>query len=129
MVLVLLTATSSKILRSRNLGSSATVPRTSTLPEPISALIAWGSPAGETLAKRQAPSNNQSSEAVSISEVENVRAQLPHDIRQLFMVENEGDLPEVDETPTGSTQSPLFSNMGVDVHYPLPPSENYAETE
>ena len=36
-------------------------------------------------------------EAVSMGEIENVRSQLPHDIRQLFMVENEGDLPEVPE--------------------------------
>ncbi len=68
-------------------------------------------------------------EAVTMGEVENVRAQLPHDMRQLFMVENEGDLPEANETPTGSTQSPLFSDMGVDVDYPFPPSETYTETE
>ena len=37
------------------------------------------------------------SEAVSMGEIENVRAQLPEDIRQLFMVENEGELPEVPE--------------------------------
>ena len=36
-------------------------------------------------------------EAVSMGEIENVRSQLPQDIRQLFMVENEGDLPEVPE--------------------------------
>ena len=36
-------------------------------------------------------------EAVSMGEIENVRAQLPEDIRQLFMVENEGELPEVPE--------------------------------
>ncbi|HEY6542333.1 MAG TPA: DUF2267 domain-containing protein [Ktedonobacteraceae bacterium] len=35
-------------------------------------------------------------EAVTMGEIENVRAQLPGDIRQLFMVENEGDLPPVD---------------------------------
>ena len=34
-------------------------------------------------------------EAVTMGEIENVRAQLPEDIRQLFMVENEGDLPPV----------------------------------
>ncbi len=37
------------------------------------------------------------SEAVTMGEIENVRAQLPEDIRQMFMVENEGDLPEVSE--------------------------------
>ncbi len=36
-------------------------------------------------------------EAVSMGEIENVRAQLPEDIRQLFMVENEGDLPALAE--------------------------------
>ena len=35
------------------------------------------------------------SEAVTMGEIENVRAQLPEDIRQLFMVENEGELPPV----------------------------------
>jgi uncharacterized protein (DUF2267 family) len=35
------------------------------------------------------------SEVVTMGEIENVRAQLPEDIRQLFMVENEGELPEV----------------------------------
>jgi uncharacterized protein (DUF2267 family) len=34
-------------------------------------------------------------EAVTMGEIENVRAQLPEDIRQLFMVENEGDIPPV----------------------------------
>jgi uncharacterized protein (DUF2267 family) len=34
-------------------------------------------------------------ESVTMGEIENVRAQLPEDIRQLFMVENEGDIPEV----------------------------------
>lgn len=33
------------------------------------------------------------SEVVTIGEIENVRAQLPADIRQLFEVENEGELP------------------------------------
>jgi uncharacterized protein (DUF2267 family) len=37
------------------------------------------------------------SEAVTMGEIENVRAQLPEDIRQMFMVENEGDLPDVSE--------------------------------
>ena len=37
------------------------------------------------------------SEAVTMGEIENVRAQLPEDIRQLFMVENEGELPPVAE--------------------------------
>ncbi len=32
-------------------------------------------------------------EVVSIGEIENVRSQLPADIRQLFEVENEGELP------------------------------------
>jgi uncharacterized protein (DUF2267 family) len=36
-------------------------------------------------------------EAVTMGEIENVRAQLPEDIRQMFMVENEGDLPDVSE--------------------------------
>jgi uncharacterized protein (DUF2267 family) len=36
-------------------------------------------------------------EAVTMGEIENVRAQLPEDIRQMFMVENEGDLPDVAE--------------------------------
>ena len=36
-------------------------------------------------------------EAVSMGEIENIRAQLPKDIRQLFMVENEGELPDVEE--------------------------------
>lgn len=36
-------------------------------------------------------------EAVSMGEIENVRSQLPEDIRQLFMVENEGDLPDIAE--------------------------------
>jgi len=30
-------------------------------------------------------------EAVTMGEIENVRAQLPEDIRQMFMVENEGN--------------------------------------
>lgn len=36
-------------------------------------------------------------EAVTMGEIENIRAQLPEDIRQMFMVENEGDLPDVVE--------------------------------
>lgn len=36
-------------------------------------------------------------ESVSMGEIENVRSQLPEDIRQLFMVENEGDLPDIAE--------------------------------
>lgn len=36
-------------------------------------------------------------EAVSMGEIENIRAQLPEDIRQMFMVENEGELPDVVE--------------------------------
>lgn len=36
-------------------------------------------------------------ESVSMGEIENVRSQLPEDIRQLFMVENEGELPPVPE--------------------------------
>ena len=34
-------------------------------------------------------------EAVSMGEIEDVRAQLPADFAQLFKVENEGDLPEI----------------------------------
>jgi pyruvate/2-oxoglutarate dehydrogenase complex dihydrolipoamide dehydrogenase (E3) component len=34
-------------------------------------------------------------EAVSMSEIKDVRAQLPADFAQLFKVENEGDLPEI----------------------------------
>ncbi len=33
------------------------------------------------------------SEVVTLGEIENVRAQLPADLRQLFEVENEGELP------------------------------------
>lgn len=39
------------------------------------------------------------SEVVTIGEIENVRAQLPADFAKLFEVENEGNLPEVDELP------------------------------
>jgi len=66
-------------------------------------------------------------EAVSMGEIENVRAQLPEDLRQLFMVENEGDLPEVKNIPTQGTQPPLVSDMGVDVDQPFPPSKLYTE--
>lgn len=38
-------------------------------------------------------------EAVTMGEIENVRAQLPADFAQLFNVENEGNLPEIDELP------------------------------
>jgi uncharacterized protein (DUF2267 family) len=38
-------------------------------------------------------------EAVTMGEIENVRAQLPKDFAQLFNVENEGTLPEVEELP------------------------------
>jgi uncharacterized protein (DUF2267 family) len=43
-------------------------------------------------------------EAVSMGEIENVRSQLPADIRQLFMVENEGEIPPVaeEDLPTES---------------------------
>lgn len=39
------------------------------------------------------------SEVVTMGEIENVKAQLPKDFAQLFDVENEGSLPEVDELP------------------------------
>ncbi len=67
-------------------------------------------------------------ESVSMGEIENVRAQLPHDIRQLFMVENEGDLPEVAESAILEPEPPLFSNMGGDVDHPIPPSSLHTET-
>ena len=38
-------------------------------------------------------------EAVTMGEIENVRAQLPADFAQLFNVENAGNLPEIDELP------------------------------
>jgi len=38
-------------------------------------------------------------EAVTMGEIENVRAQLPKDFAQLFNVENEGAVPEIDELP------------------------------
>ena len=38
-------------------------------------------------------------EAVTMGEIENVRAQLPNDFAQLFNVENEGALPEIEELP------------------------------
>ena len=37
------------------------------------------------------------SEVVTMGEIENVRAQLPKDFARLFEVENEGDLPEIDD--------------------------------
>lgn len=69
------------------------------------------------------------SESVSMGEIEDIRAQLPHDIRQLFMVENEGDLPEVDESVIDEVEPPLFSINGGDVDYPFPPSRLHTETE
>lgn len=39
------------------------------------------------------------SEVVTIGEIDNVRAQLPKDFARLFEVENEGDLPEIDDLP------------------------------
>ena len=39
------------------------------------------------------------SEAVTMGEIENVQAQLPKDFAKLFKVENEGDLPDVEELP------------------------------
>jgi uncharacterized protein (DUF2267 family) len=42
-------------------------------------------------------------ETVTMGEIEDIRAQLPEDIRQLFMVENEGELPEVPEVDTQGT--------------------------
>ena len=39
------------------------------------------------------------SEAVTVGEIEDVRAQLPEDFARLFEVENEGNLPEIDELP------------------------------
>jgi uncharacterized protein (DUF2267 family) len=39
------------------------------------------------------------SEVVTMGEIENVRAQLPKDFAKLFKVENEGDLPEIDDLP------------------------------
>ncbi len=39
------------------------------------------------------------SEAVTLGEIEDVRAQLPEDFARLFEVENEGNIPEIDELP------------------------------
>jgi uncharacterized protein (DUF2267 family) len=39
------------------------------------------------------------SEVVTMGEIENVRSQLPRDFARLFEVENEGDLPEIDDLP------------------------------
>jgi uncharacterized protein (DUF2267 family) len=36
-------------------------------------------------------------EVVSVGEIEDVRAQLPSDFAKLFEVENEGEIPEIDE--------------------------------
>lgn len=68
------------------------------------------------------------SESVSMGEIENIRAQLPHDLRQLFMVENEGDLPEVDVSAIHEPEPPLFTGMGGDADYPFPPSRLHNET-
>ena len=77
------------------------------------------------------------SEVVTMGEVENVRAQLPAEFRQLFEVENEGELPgqgvidtsleSEEESPPSDqrpapqgAQPPLVSDMGVDVDHPIP---------
>src|SRR6266699_5587893 len=39
------------------------------------------------------------SEVVTLGEIENIKSQLPKDFAKLFDVENEGNLPEVDELP------------------------------
>jgi uncharacterized protein (DUF2267 family) len=39
------------------------------------------------------------SEAVTMGEIEDVRAQLPEDFARLFEVQYEGDLPGIDELP------------------------------
>lgn len=69
------------------------------------------------------------SESVTMGEIENVRAQLPADIRQLFMVENEGELPEINNAPALETEVSLVSDRDVDVGYPFPPSKLFSETE
>ena len=84
------------------------------------------------------------SEVVTMGEIENVRAQLPVEFRELFEVENEGELPgqgiidtsvEVEEedlpsnqrpAPQGA-QPPLVSDMGVDVDHSIPPSKLFTE--
>lgn len=84
------------------------------------------------------------SEVVTMGEIENIRAQLPAEFRELFEVENEGELPgqgvidtslEVEEeqlpavqrpAPKGP-QPPLVSDMGVDVDHPIPPSKLFTE--
>jgi uncharacterized protein (DUF2267 family) len=84
------------------------------------------------------------SEVVTVGEIENVRAQLPAEFRELFAVENEGELPgqgvidtslEVEEEDLAAdqrpapqrTQPPLVSDMGVDVDHPVPPSKLFTE--
>ena len=39
------------------------------------------------------------SEVVTMGEIEDIRAQLPEDFAKLFEVENEGNVPEIDELP------------------------------
>jgi uncharacterized protein (DUF2267 family) len=43
------------------------------------------------------------SEVVTMGEIENVRSQLPKDFARLFEVENEGDLPAIDNLPQEPT--------------------------